>query len=352
MKGRMKKIICAGLITVLVAASLAGCGGKKEGEPLKVGIMPASVGVPVQYAYDKGYFEEEGLKVELSIFQTGAPINEAIAAKQIDLAASGAATIFSLASGNCTLLAELCTSGGMGIYVRPDSDILSVQGELTDTPDVYGSAEVLKGKTVLGQLGTSAQLNVSKYMDKFGLTSDDYTMVHMDAGPAFQAFVAGEGDALAAYPPYSFNAQNEGMVQITTFEEATGFSIIDALFGRSEVIKERPEDIEKFVKCVIRADEELKDDALRSEYSMKFFKDNGREYSEQDMADEIAVRKYMGKDDFTDGTYSFGKCFTDQGEFYVENGKITEDQIPNLYSSLDPSYLNKALGIDIKPETK
>ena len=70
------------------------------------------------------------------------------------------------------------------------------------------------------------------------------------------------------------------------------------------------------------------------------------------MADEIAVRKYMGKDDFTDGTYSFGKCFTDQGEFYVENGKITEDQIPNLYSSLDPSYLNKALGIDIKPETK
>ena len=58
-------------------------------EPLRVGIMPSAVGAPVQYAQENGYFEEEGLTVETVIFQSGAPINEAIAAEQIDIAVSG-----------------------------------------------------------------------------------------------------------------------------------------------------------------------------------------------------------------------------------------------------------------------
>ena len=368
MKKRFVKTVCTGLAVIMLAGMLFGCGSGGDtdsetdgggtnaeglsGKTLNVGLMPASVGVPVQYAYDQGYFEEEGLDVELFMFQTGAPINEAIAAGQIDVAASGAATIFSLANGNCTLLTELCSSGGMGIYVRPDSPILEEKGELKEHPDMYGSVDTLEGITILGQLGTSSQLNAAKYMEAFGLETDDYTLMHMDAGPAYQAFVAGEGDALATYPPYSFSAQADGMVEICTFEDATGFSILDSVFGRNDVVEERPDDIIAFLKCVMKASEELKDDELRKEYTTQFYADNGREYSEQDMDDEIRARRYMGKEDYEQGDYSFGKCFTDQSEFYVENGQITEDQIPNIYNSLDPSYLNSAIGTDLKPETQ
>lgn len=337
------------LSTVLATGLLAGCGSDKN-TTLKVGIMPSTVGVPVQYAYDKGYFEEAGIDVELSVFQTGAPINEAIIAKQIDLAASGAATIFSLASGTSTLLAEIDTAGGMGIYVRPDSDILDTKGEIAELPEMYGTAESLKGKTFLGQLGTSSQLNVIRYAEQFGLQESDYTMVHMDAGPAYQAFIAGEGDALAAYPPYSFYAEKEGMVEAATFEDSSGFEMYDAIFGRTEVIEKNPETVEKFMSCVMKACEELKDDTLRKDYSMEFFEKNGREYTEQDMIDEMEVRRYMGKEELSDESYVFGKSFSDQCEFYVENGKITEDQIPNVYKSFNPEFLNKALDIDIKAD--
>lgn len=350
-----KKMVSVFLMVVMVGTMAAGCQGKNDSgskeeksEKLRVGIMPSTVGVPVQYAYDKGYFEEEGLDIEISVFQTGAPVNEAIVAKQIDLAASGAASIFSLASGNCTLLAELDVAGGMGIYVRPDSEILKEKGKIEGLSEMYGSAESLKGKTFLGQLGTSSQLNVIRYAEQFGLEADDYTVVHMDAGPAYQAFIAGEGDALAAYPPYSFYALSEGMVEAATFEDSSGFSMYDAIFGRTEVIDKHPEDIEKFMKCVMKATEEMKDDALRKEYSMEFFAANGREYTEEDMDDEIAVRAYMGKEEFLDSNYVFGKAFADQCDFYVENGKITEDQVPKLYDSLNPEYLNKALDIDLK----
>ncbi len=283
MKQSFKEVMVTILAILLTMTLVTGCNsgkttGEVSGKVLKVGTMPASVGVPIQYASEQGFFKEAGLNVEISIFQTGAPINEAIAAKQIDLAASGAASIFSLASGQCTLLAELCSSGGMGIYVRPDSDILESKGQVEGLENVYGSAESIKGKTFLGQLGTSSQLNVSKYASLFGLKTGDYELVHMEPGPALQAFLAGEGDALAAFPPYSFNAESNGMVKITSFEDATGFSIIDPLFGRTEVIKKRPDDIVKFVECVIKANEELQDHKKRAQFSMKIFADNGREY--------------------------------------------------------------------------
>lgn len=353
----MKKTMMALLGITLLVGLLSGCQGNQETtqetiKELKVGIMPSTVGVPVQYAYDNGYFEEAGLDVELTIFQTGAPINEAIAAEQIDLAASGAASIFSLASGTSTLLAEIDTAGGMGIYVRPDSDILNEQGEIEDLPDMYGSAESLSGKTFLGQLGTSTQLNVMRYAEQFGLNSDDYTMVHMDAGPAYQAFVAGEGDALAAYPPYSFYALADGMVEAASFEDSTGFEMYDAIFGRTEIIEANTEAVQKFMDCVMRASEELQDDQLRKEYSMEFFAANGREYTEQDMEDEMKVRRYMGKDEYSASDYVFGKSFADQCDFYIENGQITEDQIPNLYASFNLEYLNQALDLNLEPAVK
>jgi ABC-type nitrate/sulfonate/bicarbonate transport system substrate-binding protein len=37
-------------------------------------------------------------------------------------------------------------------------------------------------------------------MEKFGLTASDYKMLSMDHGPAAQAFLSGEGDAIASSP--------------------------------------------------------------------------------------------------------------------------------------------------------
>jgi ABC-type nitrate/sulfonate/bicarbonate transport system substrate-binding protein len=343
---KVRKALLVFLIFALTIPVFAN-GESEKSNKMVVGIMPASVGAPVQYAYEQGYFEEANLNVELKLFPTGAPINEAIAARQIDLAASGAATIFSLANGECTLLAELCSSGGMGIYARSDSPLLSVKGEIKELPEVYGNKKTLEGVKFLGQLGTSAQLNVSKYCSQFGLENGDYTIVHMDPGPAFQAFIAGQGDAIAAFPPYSFDLMDKGAKQVSSFEDATGFSINDALFGRTAYIEKHREDVVKFVACVIRASEELKNDKLRSDFSLKFFGDNGRNYTTESMASEINVRHYLGKVEYEAPSYVFGKCFFDQGEFYVENGKIDPDKVGNIKIACNPAILNDAIGTSL-----
>lgn len=343
----MKKLLALILGVVLVCGIFSGCGGSKK-EAIRIGTMPASVGVPVQYAAENGFFEEEGVEVSIELFQTGAPINEAIASGQLDMAFSGAASIFSLANGTCVMLSEPDSAGGMGIYARPDSAFLNDQGALPDKPSVYGSKETLKGAKVLLQLGTSGELNAQKYFEKFGLTREEYELIHMDAGPAFQAMLAGEGDLIAAYPPYSFQCEDEGMVQVCSFEDITDYEISDGGFATKALMESRREDVVKVYKAIWRAIEALEDEQVRYDYSMKFFAANGREYTEDMMREEMLVRKYRTKERLLDESYVFGKSFIEQESFYHEQGKILDEQLGNVAKSMDASVLNEVLGIEIK----
>lgn len=114
-----KKMIAL-LLSLTLMLGLAACGatGQKDDDTrdvLKVGTMALTMGVPVLYAQEQGYFEEAGLNVSIELFATGAPINEAIAAKQIDVAVSGFASVYSLANANCTWLADVNTTGGIAV---------------------------------------------------------------------------------------------------------------------------------------------------------------------------------------------------------------------------------------------
>lgn len=93
MKRRVALVVAtcmlAGAMTVPVSADEL----KGSGEKLIVGTMANALGLPVHWAQEKGYFEDAGLDVELEIFATGAPINEAMAAGELDVAVSGMASL-------------------------------------------------------------------------------------------------------------------------------------------------------------------------------------------------------------------------------------------------------------------
>ena len=246
----MKRRMVAAVLTLCMMAGLTACGGNKSGEEgtqsgevLNVGTMALTCGVPVLYAEEQGYFEDAGLNVNIEIFATGAPINEAIAAEEIDVAVSGFASVYSLANANCTWLADVNTTGGMALYARPDSEI----AQCTEEDGIIGSAEALKGLQILEPLGTAVQYMTESYAEKFGLTPNDINQVNMEYAPAYQAFTTGEGDLIASNPPYSYTLETEGYTKLCTFENATGVNMCDGCFARTPVVEERSEDIQKFV---------------------------------------------------------------------------------------------------------
>ena len=303
---------------------------------------------PAKYAFDQKWFEEAGLDVEFVMFANGAGINEALAAKQIDMGVSGLAMVFSLASGECTWVAETNTSSGMGVYVRPDSPILTEKGNVEGKPDMYGSADTIRGIKILGQLGTSSQYNVIGYLKQFGLTEKDVEMVHIDLGTDLQAFMAGEGDALAASRPFSFQAEAQGYVCAGSFEDATDTTLHDGIVVRNDVLESRRDEIVLFLTEYLRAAEMFAaDDDLRFDYSIKYFAENGREYSDEDMKNEMRVQKYITESVMTDPAYKFGDAMIKIAQFYCDGGKIPVENLDNVPASFDVSLIKDAIGIDV-----
>lgn len=355
--------ILAAAVTLAMAASMTACsssgnggeangqqssGGQEESkyEALNVGTMALTCGIPVLYAQEQGYFEDAGLNVNIELFATGAPINEAVAAKELDIAVSGFASVYSLANADCIWLADVNTTGGMGLYARADSAI----AQNPEKNGLIGDAENLKGMQILEPLGTAVQYMTESYAGKYGLTPTDINQVNMEYASAYQAFTTGEGDAMAANPPYSYQLEAGGYTKLCSFEDATGVDMCDGAFARREVVENRSEEVQLFINCLVKAMDDLQDDTLRSEYTRKIYDTNAVTCSDEDLAHEIEDRAYVGTEAMKAEGYKLGEAWVAITDFLVSAEKITADNAPNVPASIDPTFVSNAAGATIQAE--
>ncbi|MDE7015389.1 MAG: ABC transporter substrate-binding protein [Kineothrix sp.] len=312
-----------------------------SGETLIVGTMANSLGLPVHQAEKAGYFKDAGLDVKIEIFATGAPINEAMAAGELDVAVSGMASVYALATGMYTYIGDgVITTGGESIYARADSPYVQAGA---DESGVIGNAEVLKDASILGPLATTAHYQAIKYMEHFGLTTDDFSMVSMDYPQAYQAFITGEGDLIANKMPYTNQLEEAGYVKVSDMNMILDNPIIDTIFVQNAVAEGRRDDLVLFLECYYKACADLMaDEAARRDTAMEWYAEEGITYSDSDMDTEIEVKDYFTIDTVDTEANSIGSFMTDIGAFYVEQDMISTSDIPNVEASIDHSFLEAA----------
>ena len=352
----MKKIIALFLATIMVL-TLAACAQKAadpapstdskdaasttvSGEVLNVGTQANYIGAPAYYAMEKGYFEEAGLNVNLIVFDSGAPINEALAAKELDVGQSGFASIYALSSDVCTWVQEVDNAyRQQKLFCAPDSAILNNQNE----DGVYGSAETLTGAKAVVTVGTTSQFHVENYIAQFGLAPSDITELNMDFSAQYQAFISGEADLMSVY-----QIEDAGYVCLGTFEDCVGLNLCDGITVRNEVLAKRRADIVAYVKCVQRAIDELGGDAdLRFEYLKQFYADRGQTIEDsvlQRLSDDTI---YMTTDVISASDYVFANQWGKISDFLMENGKFDADGRANIDKNIDVTVLEEATGLDI-----
>lgn len=77
------------LMSLVMIITSVGCGPKKEvqeNNTIRLGVMSAADSAPILLAQEKGYFEEEGVNLELEIFTNGATKQSSIQAGELDAA--------------------------------------------------------------------------------------------------------------------------------------------------------------------------------------------------------------------------------------------------------------------------
>lgn len=333
----MKLFLLAALLATFVAGGARG-GDGLSGKKLTVGTMPNALGLPLRYAMVAGFFKDAGLDVDLLVFPTGAPINEAMAAEELDIGASGMATVYALATGRFTYIGDgMITIGGESIFARPDSAIAKVK-----TGKIHGDAATVKGAKILGPVSTAAQFHAIKYADAFGLTPDDFVMVGMDYASAAQAFVTGQGDLVCLSVPFSNQLAARGFVIASDLGQGLDITLVDSVFTQNRLVKERRPDLVAFLDCYYRACDTLnKDEELRRKVGREWYAEEGRTVTDEEMDWEISQKTYNTLDTLLTPGHEFGENILSIGEFFTGQGMIRERNFQNIGKSLDTSLVKE-----------
>ena len=342
----MKKALSLIMSVVLVIGVLSSCGsntGEEESKTVRVGTLPFAGSVPVAYALEQGYFDEAGITVEQYEFATGAPMNEAFAAGQLDVAVIGLAGVVSMSAGNAVCVYETKeASGGNGIFVREDSPLAS--GDFT--------AEDLKGITIIGQLATSSQLMTIQFLEEYGLTQEDINFTNMDTGADYQAFKSGEGDAVALMTPYAWNAEDDGYVCIYNFAEECPYMVPDTMLVTKDYMESSRDLVKQFLEVYLKALEELRaDDQLMFDTSKEYYAACGREYQDEYVQLDLETRHLLAKEDISQPDYVFGQGMWEVAKIFVQSGQIEEANLQNVIDCLDPSLIEEITGVAVVVET-
>ena len=210
----MKKFIAL-LLALIMCLSLAACSAKSEAPapapsaaPAEAPAEPAVEPVTLNVAYmanwgslwavatadAKGYFAEEGITLNLTVFENGPTEIAAMESGAMDVAFIGPGAH------------KLCSTGNAEVFLLQhlgDGDsILGLKGIKT--------LEELKGKKIGYAAGTSSETILTTALASVGLTMDDVDALSMDATALTTAALSGSVDAVAAWSPYSLTILAEG----------------------------------------------------------------------------------------------------------------------------------------------
>lgn len=151
-----KKVVA----TILTTVMTVGAATVVSADDLSITLshQPYSHALPSYIGEEEGIFEENGLNTEILWFSSGNTQNEALGANEWDAGACG--TPPAIAAGiayNAKIVGfSVDDTVSVDYWVRADSDIAAISGEVEGYPDILGNADTWKGKTILCPTQTSA----------------------------------------------------------------------------------------------------------------------------------------------------------------------------------------------------
>lgn len=244
----MKKSMMVLISILMVAVLFTGCAGKSDKTVIKVGEVTRSVFYAPQYiALEKGFFEDEGLQVELQTTAGGDKTMTALLSGAIDVALVGSET-------------------SIYVYQQGAEDPVINFAQLTQTDGTFLVAreempnftwEDLKNKEFLGQRkGGMPQMTSEFTLAKHGIDSQqDLNLIqNVDFANIAAAFASGTGAFVQLFEPQAsiFELEGKGHV-VASFGTESGQLPYTVYMARASYMEKNKESIQKFTNAIHKA---------------------------------------------------------------------------------------------------
>lgn len=225
---------------LLGAALLLAVGTTAVAEPLKIAHSTWVGYGPFYIAQERGFFEEEGLDVELILMEDTKTRIPALAAGRIDAAATTVDTVLTFYSEQRPfryLFAVDDSKGGDGIVAN---------NEIKTIAD-------LAGKKVAYQEASVSQFYLSVLLKEAGLSLDAVEMVNMTAADAGAAFVARRVDAAVTWEPWLTRGDQAEHGHVLVDSSSSPGLITDVVLTTVEKLEARTAEFQALYRAWVKA---------------------------------------------------------------------------------------------------
>jgi len=244
----LKKFILPLLVVVIIA--LLSClylfrGKKSDLEKVKVAEVAHSIFYAPQYvAHSLGYFEEEGLDVELLLVPGADKVTAAVLSGDVNIGFCGSeATIYIYNGGEKDYLvnfAALTKRDGSFIVSREQYDNFSLDD--------------LKGKTIIGgRIGGMPEMTLEWSLKENGIDpKNDLTIdTSIEFASMAGAFIGGTGDFVSLFEPQALEVEKQGYgYVVASLGELGGVVPYTAYNAKKSYIESHEKEIEGFTRAI------------------------------------------------------------------------------------------------------
>lgn len=241
----MKKVISV-LMAVLLLALCCACGETETTTTVRLNEVTHSVFYAPQYvALELGFFEEEGLEIELTNGGGADKVMTAVLTNQADIGLAGPESciyVYNQGKDDYPIVfAQLTKRDGSFLVGRTDAEF---------------SWENLKGTTIIGgRAGGVPEMTLEYVMRQNGVVPGEDAIV--DTSVQFDmmagSFTGGNGDYVALFEPTATEVEQAGKGYIlTSIGEAAGEIPYTAYFASQSFIQEHADVIQSFTNAMAK----------------------------------------------------------------------------------------------------
>jgi sulfonate transport system substrate-binding protein len=213
MNNKLKKYMILSILSTVVCLTFAlSATESMAATKLRLSMQPTPEAFIVHRMIEEGIDKKNDFAMELIYADSGVSQIEALPAKTWDLANLGGTPMLMGALRYKAYMIALTADDGFNnmVMVRPDSPIAKVKGFNPKFPEVYGSPETVKGKTILLPTVSAAHYAAYGWLRALNLIDKDVVLQNMEPGQAVSAFESGVGDALVVWVPFSLTGVSKG----------------------------------------------------------------------------------------------------------------------------------------------
>ncbi|NER23681.1 MAG: ABC transporter substrate-binding protein [Symploca sp. SIO1C2] len=306
--------------------STNGSDSSNNQSQVTVGIQVSPAMTLVMVAQEKGFFQEEGVNVEIKEFTAGKFALQAFLGGSIDFAVSGEVPVAlaTLQGNKIRVVSQVVEDTTNEVRVVALKD-----GELKDPTEYFKK----KRRKLATSIGGGPEFYTYEFLKRYQIKDDEIEIVSQKPEDMPAALASGSVDAISIFDPFAFIAEKRLRERAITFTDPELYSEFYVLDARPEQIEQQSEEIESLLKGLKRAGEFIDENPEEAKQILQ-------DYTklERDVIDGI-WNNFVFKPALTQKLIDYWNA---QGDWAKETGKVTpETSIPNFRDIVDSSFLEK-----------